>query len=94
MIESQVTNISNTTMGQMTTSVDNLNKNMNLLSQKIGNTSTALNRRYDTTNASIQELNETYGTDVNAKTVLGGKITTFTGEMLNIFNNIKDYVKK
>lgn len=94
MIESQVTNISNTTMGQMTTSVDNLNKNMNLLSQKIGNTSTALNRRYDTTNASIRELNETYGTDVNAKTVLGGKITTFTGEMLNIFNNIKDYVKK
>jgi methyl-accepting chemotaxis protein len=94
MIDSQVTNISNTTMGQMAASVDNLNKNMNELSTNINNTSTSLNKRYDTTDKNIRKLNDIYGSDNQAKDMLNQKVTTFTGEMLNIFNNIKDYVKK
>jgi hypothetical protein len=66
---------------------------MTRLNQTVSNTSEFLNRRYDTTNTSIRNLNENYGTDSVAKTELNKKVTTFTGEMLNIFNNIKDYVK-
>jgi hypothetical protein len=94
MIDTQITNISNTNMGQMTTSINSLNRNMDLLNRNVNNTSLNLNQRYDKTNASIRDLNAAYGTETEAKTVLNGKITTFTGEMLNIFNNIKDYVKK
>jgi midasin (ATPase involved in ribosome maturation) len=94
MIESQVTNISNTTMGQLTTSVDTLNTNMNNLSKNIDQTQTNLNKKYSVTNTSIADLNEKYGTEGDAKNILSGKITTFTGEMLNIFEHIKDYVKK
>jgi hypothetical protein len=94
MIEKQVTNISNTTMGQMTTSIDNLNRNLNTLNKNVSNTGLELNRRYDTTNTSIRSLNTLYGSENTAKSELNTKITTFTGEMLNIFNHIKDYVKK
>jgi len=94
MIDSQMTNISNTTMGQMTSSINSLNRNVDLLNKNVNNTSSNLNQRYDKTNASIRKLNATYGTETEAKTELNGKITTFTGEMLNIFNHIKDYVKK
>jgi hypothetical protein len=89
-----VTNISNTTMGQLTTSVDTLNTNMNNLSKNIDQTEANLNRKYSVTNTSIADLNKKYGSDGDAKNMLSGKITTFTGEMLNIFKNIKDYVKK
>jgi hypothetical protein len=71
-----------------------LNRNVDLLNKNVNNTSSNLNQRYDKTNASIRKLNATYGTETEAKTELNGKITTFTGEMLNIFNHIKDYVKK
>ena len=94
MIDSQVTNISNTTMGQMAASVDSLNKNMAQLSTDIKNTSATLNKKYNITNENIRNLNDTYGSDNQAKNMLNQKVTTFTGEMLNIFNNIKDYVKK
>jgi hypothetical protein len=94
LIDKQVTDISTTTMGRMTTSVNSLNKNMERLSQNITNTSTTLNRKYDTTNQNIRALNNTYGAENVVKKQLDGKITTFTGEMLNIFQNIKDYVKK
>jgi hypothetical protein len=94
MIESQVTNISNTAMGQMTTSVDTLNTKLDRLSKNINNTEANLNQKYKRTNASIVKLDEKYGSEGEAKSLLTGKITTFTGEMLNIFNHIKDYVKK
>jgi hypothetical protein len=77
----------------MTTSINGLNQNMTRLNQSVSNTSEFLNRRYDKTNTSIQKLNTDYGTDTEAKTLLNTKVTTFTGEMLNIFNHIKDYVK-
>jgi len=93
MIEKQVTDLSTSSIGQMTTSINGLNNNMTRLNQSVSNTSEFLNRRYDRTNTSIQSLNATYGTESEAKAQLNTKVTTFTGEMLNIFNHIKDYVK-
>jgi len=93
MIEKQMTDISTTTIGQMTTSVENLNRRVNVLNENVSNTSLTLNQRYNTINTSIKNLKDTYGSESEAKTQLDGKITTFTGEMMNIFNNIKDYVK-
>jgi len=94
MIDKQVADLSSTTMGQMTTSVNSLNKNMETLSQNITNTDTSLTRKYDRTNENIKALNTTYGAENAAKKQLDGKVTTFTSDMLNIFQNIKDYVKK
>jgi seryl-tRNA synthetase len=93
MIEKQMTDISTTTIGQMTTSVENLNRRVNVLNENVSNTSLTLNQRYNTINTSIKNLKDTYGSESEAKTQLDGKITTFTSEMMNIFNNIKDYVK-
>ncbi len=93
MIEKQVTDLSTTSIGQMTTSINGLNNNMTRLNQTVSNTSEFLNRRYDTPNTSIRDLNANFGTDTVAKAQLDTKVTTFTGEMLNIFNHIKDYVK-
>jgi len=93
MIDKQVTDLSTTSIGQMTTSINGLNQNMTRLNESVSNTSEFLNQRYNKTNTSIQKLNTDYGTDSEAKTLLNTKVTTFTGEMLNIFNHIKDYVK-
>jgi len=93
MIENQVTDISTSAMGQMTTSVNVLNRKMNELNRSVVNTSETLNQKYDSTNTSIRDLNATYGSESEAKKQMTGKITTFTSDMLNLFQHIQDYVK-